>query len=79
MKTYTTEELAEVLRLHKMYREGHDDGQRAILHYINLSGADLREADLAQLVAQRLGIELEWWHCDLVPGATWEKGRKQVE
>ena len=45
---YTTEELAEILRLHKMYLEVHGDGQRAILHHINLSGADLNGANLSR-------------------------------
>lgn len=37
------------------------------------------DADLAQLVAQRLGIEPAWQHCDLVPGATWQPERKAVK
>jgi len=36
------------------------------------------DADLAQLVAQRIGVALDWWHLDLVPGAEWQCGRKQI-
>jgi len=45
---YTTEEFAEILRLHKMYLEGHDDGQRANLTRANLSGANLNGANLSE-------------------------------
>ena len=56
-----------------------DDQARKVYDLLMDRPLTIGDADLAQLVAQRLGIELEWWHCDLVPGATWEKGRKQVE
>ena len=42
----TSEELTEVLRLHKLWVESHPDGKRAYLERANLGGADLRGADL---------------------------------
>ena len=42
MKTYTADELKEILRLHKLWLEDNNDGQRA-----NLSGSNLRYADLS--------------------------------
>ena len=42
----TSEELTEVLRLHKLWVESHPDGKRAYLERANLRGADLRGAYL---------------------------------
>lgn len=42
IKTYSIEEMKEVLRLHKLWRFGEKGGVRA-----DLSGADLRSADLS--------------------------------
>ena len=42
----TSEELTEVLRLHKLWVESHPDGKRAYLERANLRGADLRVAYL---------------------------------
>jgi len=43
---YTTEELAEILRLHALAIRNDPAGVRADLSEANLSGADLSEADL---------------------------------
>ena len=57
MKTYTKEELAEILRKHNLWLANGVGGERAELHgadlsgadlsYANLCGADLRDADLS--------------------------------
>ncbi len=41
MKTYTQEELNEVLKQHNLWLQGNNKGQRADLSGVNLSGADL--------------------------------------
>ena len=46
MKTYTKEELAKILKLHKLWVEDNPKGMRANLSYANLRSADLRSADL---------------------------------
>ena len=46
MSTYTSEELAEVLRLHADWHMSRDGGVRADLRDADLGGADLRGADL---------------------------------
>ena len=46
MKTYTKEELAEMLRKHKLWINGEDGGERADLSDADLRRADLRYADL---------------------------------
>ena len=38
----------EVLRLHKLWLKGHEDGKRAKFSEANLFGANLREADLRE-------------------------------
>lgn len=38
--------LDEILRLHKMWLNGEEEGKRADLRYANLQGANLRGADL---------------------------------
>ena len=43
----TTKEIAEALRLHKLWHAGDKNGQRADLNGAYLIGADLREADLS--------------------------------
>lgn len=48
MKTYTAEELAEVVRLHGMWRRGESGGVRANLRWSNLSGANLSGANLSE-------------------------------
>jgi len=35
----------------------------------------VHDADLAQLVAQKLNIEIAWRHIDLTVGAEWQEGR----
>ena len=47
MKTYTKKELAEVLRLHKLWLEDNPKGIRADLSSANLRSADLSSADLS--------------------------------
>ena len=47
MKTYTKEELAEILRKHKLWLANGDGGERADLSGANLRYADLRYADLS--------------------------------
>ena len=42
-----TEELENILRLHKMWLNGNENGVRANLSYANLGGSDLRDADLS--------------------------------
>ena len=46
MKRYTPEELAEVLRLHKLWAQDEDGGIRADLHGADLRGANLYGANL---------------------------------
>jgi Pentapeptide repeats (8 copies) len=46
MKTYTQEELKEILELHKKWQEGKEGGVRANLECANLRGANLRGAYL---------------------------------
>ena len=47
MKTYTKEELQEVLRLHKLWLNDDENGVRANLSGANLSGANLSGANLS--------------------------------
>lgn len=35
------------------------------------------DADVAQLLARRLGVEVQWSHMPLVPSAEWQEGRGQ--
>ena len=35
----------------------------------------VHDADLLQMVAQRLGITITWQHIDLAPFSQWEEGR----
>lgn len=51
--------------------------RQARLVYDALAGKllTIHEADLAQIVAQRLGIAITWRHIDLAPGSQWEEGR----
>ena len=46
MKTYSTEELKEILQKHWEWARGEDEGQRAYLRGADLRGAYLQEADL---------------------------------
>jgi uncharacterized protein YjbI with pentapeptide repeats len=46
MKTYTVDELAEILRLHQLYLDGHIDGKKADLSYSNLSYSNLSYSNL---------------------------------
>ena len=46
MKRYTPDELNEVLRLHKLWAQDEEGGQRADLQNADLQGANLRGADL---------------------------------
>ena len=46
MKTISSDELKEILRLHKMWLSGEDGGLRAALRGADLRGANLRWADL---------------------------------
>jgi hypothetical protein len=48
MKTYTKEELAEVLRKHRVWIEGGEGGEQANLRGANLSQANLRGANLSR-------------------------------
>ena len=57
MKKYTPEELAEVLRLHKLWREDDPSGQRANLRGADLQGADLRGANLRGADLQRANLQ----------------------
>ena len=47
MKTYTSEELKEILELHKKWLDSKEDGVRADLSYTDLRNADLRNANLS--------------------------------
>lgn len=51
--------------------------RQARLIYDALAGKLLtvHDADLAQLIAQRLGIAITWRHIDLAPGSQWQEGR----
>jgi uncharacterized protein YjbI with pentapeptide repeats len=63
MKRYTPEELAEVLRLHKLWLDDEEGGERANLAgadltWANLARADLTRADLTR--ANLAGANLAW-------------------
>lgn len=47
MKTYTAEELKEILAKHRLWWFDEEGGERADLSGADLSGADLRSADLS--------------------------------
>ena len=47
MKTYTSEELHEILTQHKQWLNSEENGKRADLSYANLSSADLSSANLS--------------------------------
>ncbi|ANI14447.1 hypothetical protein A9C11_10835 [Pseudomonas citronellolis] len=47
MKTYTPEELAEVLEKHRLWLDDEEGGEQADLNGANLSGANLRGANLS--------------------------------
>ena len=47
MKTYTTEELREIIKKHEAYLQGDDDGVRANLRKAILCSANLSNADLS--------------------------------
>ena len=47
MKTYTKEELAEIIRKHQAWLHNEDGGERANLSSANLSDADLSSANLS--------------------------------
>ena len=53
MKRYTPDELAEVLRQHKLWLEDDPAGERAYLQGAYLRGADLQRADLQGADLQR--------------------------
>ncbi len=57
MKRYTPEELAEVLRLHNLWAEDTEGGQRADLRGADLQGADLQGADLQGADLQRADLQ----------------------
>ena len=46
MKTYTSDEIKEIIKNHKRYLDGEAGGVKADLRYANLCYADLRYADL---------------------------------
>jgi uncharacterized protein YjbI with pentapeptide repeats len=46
MRTFTKDELKEILRLHDMWLKDEEGGERANLHGANLRGANLHGADL---------------------------------
>ncbi|HHN1865830.1 TPA: pentapeptide repeat-containing protein, partial [Pseudomonas aeruginosa] len=46
MKTYTKEELAEIIEKHRMWLDDEEGGERANLRGANLGGADLIDANL---------------------------------
>ena len=47
LRKISKEELEEILKLHKMWLDGEEDGKRADLSCTDLSGADLSGADLS--------------------------------
>lgn len=51
--------------------------RQARIVYDALIGKPLavHDADLLQMVAQKLGIELHWQHIDLAPFSQWDEGR----
>ena len=63
MKTYTKKELAEVLRLHKLWLEDNPKGIRANLRWADLSLADLSWADLRS--ADLRWADLSWANLSL--------------
>ncbi len=51
--------------------------RQAHIIYDALAGKLLtvRDADLLQLTAQKLGIAITWQHIDLAPDSQWQEGR----
>ena len=47
MRTFTKEQLAEILQKHKMWVDGKEGGERANLSSADLSGANLSDANLS--------------------------------
>jgi len=56
MKRYTPEELAEVLRLHKLWLNDKEGGERADLTSADLTEADLTSADLTRANLTRANL-----------------------
>ena len=50
MKTYTTEELREIIKKHEAYLQSDDDGVCANLSYADLSNANLSDANLRKAI-----------------------------
>ena len=62
MKTFTTEQLAEILGKHKAWRLGEEGGERADLSDANLSDSNLSDANLidANLSGANLSDVRSW-------------------
>ena len=58
MKTYTKQELDEILRLHKLWLEDNKEGVRADLRWADLRWADLSSANLSRADLSR--ADLRW-------------------
>lgn len=48
LRIFSPSELTEILRKHKLWLEGKEDGERANLSYANLSWANLSYSDLSE-------------------------------
>ena len=57
MRRYTPDELAEVLRLHKLWLDNEEGGQGADLQGADLQGADLQGADLQGADLRRADLQ----------------------
>lgn len=56
MKTYTTEELAEIVRKHGLWLDNEEGGEHADLRYADLRYANLREANLSEANLSRANL-----------------------
>lgn len=54
-----------------------DDAKEAFKQLLQQRFLVRPDADLAQMLAARLGVEVQWSHMPLVPGAEWQEGRGQ--
>ena len=73
MRRYTPDELNEVLRLHKLWAQDEEGGQRANLRGANLRRADLQGADLRRADLQGANLRCAYLQGAYLRGADGEK------
>lgn len=68
MKTYTQEELQEILRLHTLWLQGDPEGMRANWSNAHLSGPDLSRSDLFHTCIFSFSLDQHF-------GYAWKQGK----